>query len=153
MDFTFLWVMLISATPVLEIKAGLPYALHNGFAIHEALMLSIAGNTLVIVFLLTLLAHLEVYFLRIPLLQFLYERLIVRVRRKYAGVRKYGKVALFLLTVIPLPGTGAWTACIAAFLFKFNRMEAFWIIFFGVLTSSLLILILNNIIFSEMFCG
>jgi uncharacterized membrane protein len=54
---------------------------------------------------------------------------------------KYGKYALFLFVAIPIPSTGAYTACVASRLFRIPLKDTFWVIFLGVITAGILVLI------------
>ena len=53
-------------------------------------------------------------------------------------IKKYGSVALFLFVAIPLPGTGAWTGSIAAWLFNIPFKKAIIPITLGIITAGII---------------
>jgi len=63
-----------------------------------------------------------------------------RVKEKY---EKYGALALFLFTAIPLPMTGLYTATLAAVALKIDWRYAAPSVFFGVLTAGTIVMILT----------
>ena len=130
----------ISATPVFELRGGLPFALARGFGPLWALVLSLVGNLAVIPALLWGLQGMERM-----LMQFAWSRRILRwvfarSRRKGRWVQRLGMVGLLLLVAVPLPGTGAWTGSIASRLLGLpNRRVLPWIAV-GVLIAGGLVL-------------
>jgi uncharacterized membrane protein len=54
-------------------------------------------------------------------------------------VEKYGSLGLATFVAIPLPMTGAWTACAVAFVFGIRGRYAFPAILAGVLLAGLIV--------------
>ena len=54
-------------------------------------------------------------------------------------VEKYGALGLILFVAIPLPITGAWTGCVAAFLFGVRKRWAVACIAAGVLIAGVIV--------------
>ena len=114
----FLFTILVSMIPVIELRGGLPFGVALGLPPWAALLASMFGNLLPLPFIV-------VYIRRI--LQFL-RRHIVRLDRLVDGIEKkahlkgkkvtkYKYLGLMIFVAIPLPGTGGWTgALVAAFL-------------------------------------
>ena len=70
-----------------------------------------------------------------------FEWLFARTRRKTeAGIRKYGVFfGLMIFVAIPLPVTGAWTGCAAAFLFGIRFRYSLPAVLAGVLIASIIV--------------
>lgn len=74
-----------------------------------------------------------------------FEWLFARTRRKgEVRMRKYGIfVGLMLFVAVPLPVTGAWTGCAAAFLFGVKFRYSLLAVMLGVLIAGLIVSILT----------
>ncbi len=133
-------VVFISAMPVLELRAGLPLAVLLGFSKRWAFFYGVLGNTLGLFIAFLLLDHLMPYLKKIKVVRRIYlysTRKVRRRRRRYLKMRYWG---LFFLVATPLPGTGAWTAALVSFLFRFDRQQSMLVIFFGILAVAAIIL-------------
>ena len=62
---------------------------------------------------------------------------------KSDGIKKYGKLGLFIFVAIPLPGTGAWTGSLAAVLLGIKPKDAFVPILLGVMTAGLIMSLIS----------
>ena len=140
MEMEYLKVFILSAMPVVEIRGGFPLGIVLGLSRWEALLVSILGNIVIIIPLLILLARLEQLILKIKVINNFYLRMVKKARSKAQSFSKYGKYALLLFVAIPMPTTGAWTACVAAHLFGIPMKDAFSIISLGVVICGFLLL-------------
>ncbi len=138
---SYLKVFVFSMVPVIELRGGFPLGILLGLSRWESLLFSVLGNITIILPWLLVLARLEKMVIRNRTVQGLYRRLIMRAEKKKDSFRKYGKYVLFLFVAVPLPTTGAWTACVAARLFRIPLRESFFIISAGVVTSGLIMLV------------
>lgn len=136
----YLKVFLLSALPVIEIRGGVPFGIFLGLSVWEAMAVSFLGNIAIIVPWLIALAKLEAFFAENRYTAGCYGMLVRKVERKRELFNKYGKYALFLFVAVPLPTTGAWTACIASRMFRIPVKDTFYIIAAGVLFSGSLVL-------------
>ncbi|MEM0088666.1 MAG: small multi-drug export protein [Archaeoglobaceae archaeon] len=136
-----LYVILISALPIFELRAGIPVAIYYGFKPWEAYTLAIFGNFLPVPFLLLLLNKLLEIAKRFRTLWAIYEFIHIRVERRREIVEKYGYLGLTLFVAIPLPMTGAWTASLLAFLLGLNNLKASIAILLGILIAGIIVLI------------
>lgn len=137
---TYLKVLVTSALPIVELRGGIPLGLYLGLTLWEAFIASLAGNMLIIYPWLWVLECLEEFLAKNKVTAPVYRMLINKVSKKKDMFQKYGKFALFLFVAIPLPTTGAWTACVAARFFRVPRYEAFWAIALGVVAAGIVIL-------------
>jgi uncharacterized membrane protein len=132
-------VMIISSFPILELRAALPIALGvYDMSFWPAYALSVLGNMLPVIPLLLLFQPLSQFMMRYKWYVKAYDWLYHRTMRNSKNVEKYGAIGLILFTAVPLPTTGAWTACVAASLFNIRFQYAFIAIFIGVLIAGLI---------------
>lgn len=112
-----LLVIIISALPILELRGGIPLGLGFGFSFGKTLSLCLFGNFLPILPMLILFQPLSTWLLKYRWYKKFYNWLYGRTLKKSENVKKYGALGLILFTAVPLPTTGAYSACVAASLF------------------------------------
>jgi len=132
-----LLVIIVSATPILELRGGIPLGLGLGFSFWKTLGLSLLGNIIPILPTLILFQPLSKFLLRFNWYQRFYSWLYGRTIKKSANVQKYGALGLIIFTAIPLPTTGAYSACVAASIFALPVRYSFPAIACGVLIAGL----------------
>ncbi len=137
----YLKVFVLSMLPVIELRGGFPLGIMLGLSRWEALLISVLGNVSIILPLLWVLTKFEQVLAQNRAVKSLYLRMVRKAEGKKESFRKYGKYALFLFVAVPLPVTGAWTACVAARLFRIPVRDAFIIIALGVLSSGFIMLL------------
>lgn len=143
----YLKVFLVAALPVIEIRGAVPLGiLYYGLRGREALLVGILGNIAMIFPWLWVLCWLEGFFADNRVTAPLYGSLVRRVEKKKASFAKYGKYALFLFVAVPLPTTGAWTACIASRVFRIPMRDTFIFVALGVVASGVLVLVKTKLI-------
>ncbi|MCD8509000.1 MAG: small multi-drug export protein [Bacillus sp. (in: Bacteria)] len=128
-------VVIISAMPILELRGGIPVAAAFGLTWYEAFIYGMIGNLLPILPILILFRPISTFMMRFPLYKRFYDWLYKRTMRKSDKVEKYGALGLILFTAVPLPTTGAYSACLAAILFFIPTRLAFIAIAFGVFVA------------------
>lgn len=138
-------VVLVSALPVLELRVGLPLALFLGFSKRWALFYGVLGNTIGLFLAFIILDHLMPWLGKIKLFQQIYLYSTNRIHKKGNRHKQMRYLGLFILVAIPLPGTGAWTAALVSYLFKFERWKALLVIFAGIITLAAFILFVGVI--------
>ncbi|MFQ5860407.1 MAG: COG2426 family protein [Dehalococcoidia bacterium] len=139
MDATdFLKIFAWAMTPIGELRLSIPLAIVDmGMPWYQALLLSLAGNMVPVLFLVLGLERIARVLQSFPnplgrLLAWRSERLR-RVHQE--RFRKYGAVLLVALVAIPLPFTGAWTGSLAAWVFQVPARTAIPLIALGVLIA------------------
>ncbi len=137
-------VIILSALPITELRGALPVAIRL-FQLpwYQAFPLAVIGNMLPVPFLLLGLQWLFKTISRTALGRRLVDSLLRRTRRHSAIVEKYGVIGLMLLVAVPLPGTGAWTGSLVAFLLGLGWRRAFLSITVGVLVSGVIVTALS----------
>ena len=139
-----LWVLIMAAAPVVELRGAIPLAWQMGFNPGEAFFLSVLGNLIPVLPILFLLRIVRNFLEEnISFFRSFFRWLDERTHRRSDKVEKYGFVGLILLTAVPLPTTGAWTASLVAILFKLPVWPSFLAIFSGVIIAGLIVMLIT----------
>ena len=128
--------VLLAALPVSELRGAIPYAMTvGGMGWQKAFALSVVGNFLPVVPILLLLESVSNWLRRYRLWDRFFTWLFERTRRRGRLVERFEAAGLVLFVAVPLPVTGAWTGCIAAFIFKIPLKLALPAILCGILIA------------------
>jgi uncharacterized membrane protein len=141
-----LGIIIFAALPIVELRGAILYAIiSQGFDPVQAFILAVIGNLIPVVFLLLLLPHAERLGRKYSTtLDKLFTWWFGRVVRNHEKTfERWGALALILLVAIPLPMTGAWSGSAAAYLFKINKIPAFFYITIGVIIAGGLVTFLT----------
>jgi len=151
--------IILSFLPIIELRAGLPvvidYCLKNGLSIGPYFILVVLVNCLATLFVFFFMDFLHVHFMKIRIYKKFMDKYLAKIKKR--GKKFEGKegiflyLALALFVAVPLPGTGAWTGALIAWLFGFNRKKSFISISIGVLCAGLIILALSFGFFSLVY--
>ncbi len=134
-----LLVIALGAIPLFEARYAIPAALLAGYPPREAFLLAVAVNLIPVVPLLLLLEPVSAALIRhSSLFDRFFRWLFERTRRNLEGREQVGALALFLFVAVPLPMTGAWSGCAAAFVFGIPFRYAFLAIALGILAAALI---------------
>ena len=146
-------MMLLSALPLTELRASIPVA-YTVMADKwcwpwwKIYLLAVAGNMIPVPFILMLLGPVSRWLSRWKLFERFFAWLFERSRRR-AGthIEKYKALGLAAFVAIPLPVTGAWTGCVAAFVFGIPKRLAIPSILLGVVTAGAIVtLIMTGVV-------
>lgn len=135
--------IIIAALPVAELRVSIPFAYAMGQPWAKIMLISYAGNMIPIIPLLFLLEPVSNALRRFPVWRRFFERLFEKTRKRAEIIQKYEAIGLMLFVAIPFPGTGAWTGCIAASLFKIKFRYAFPAIAAGVIIAGIIVMALT----------
>ena len=128
--------LLLSILPISELRGAIPYAiLSGGLGWREAYIYAVLGNFLPVIQLLLFMGRISEWLRRFPVWDRFFTWFFDRTRRKGGLVEKFEAVGLALFVAVPLPVTGAWTGCVAAFLFKIPLRLAIPAIAAGILIA------------------
>lgn len=125
---------MISAMPVVELRGAVPVGVWMGLPITKVLPVCVLGNMAPIIPLLFLLRNDKLKDLMSPILS--------RAEKKSASLgvgsieKQWASLAAFV--GIPLPGTGAWTGAMGAFLLGMPTAVALSSIFTGVVSAGVI---------------
>jgi len=135
--------ILLSISPISELRGGIPAALASGFSPIAAFLICVLANALVILPIFFFLDYLHSHLLKLDFYRKISEKILGRARKKAnkveKGMNNYGYLALCIFTAIPLPMTGAYTATLIAWLLGLNKTKSFVSIAFGVLIAGILV--------------
>lgn len=141
----WLSTILLSATPISELRGAIPIAIGiYGMGPIETYILAVIGNMLPVIPLLLFLNPVSTYLRRFKIWDMFFSWLFTRTHRKHSErFERYGTLALTIFVAIPLPVTGAWTGCAAAFVFGIKFRHALLAISSGVLIAGIIVTLLT----------
>ena len=126
--------------PIAELRLAIPLGVSLGVDPFTAFLLGILGNMVPVIPLLCLLKPVRKFLKQnFSLFKRFFDWLDQRTLKKSDKVDKYGALGLIFFTAVPLPTTGAWTASLAAVLFKIKFRYALPAIVTGVLIAGVVI--------------
>ncbi len=132
----FLWTMLVSMVPVVELRGGIPFGVAAGLPVWSAYLAAVIGNMLPVPFIIVYIRQIFKWMRRrIPRLNRMVDKLEQKAHLKGQKVTKYKYLGLAIFVAIPLPGTGAWTGALAAAFLDMPLRRALPSIFAGVLIA------------------
>ncbi|AKB52400.1 Small multidrug export protein [Methanosarcina barkeri str. Wiesmoor] len=131
----------MGAIPVSELRGAIPVAMGiYGMGPFEAFFFSVLGNLLPVIPLLLFLEPVSNYLRRYSIFDTFFTWLFSKTRRKNTkNFEKYGLFALTIFVAIPLPVTGAWSGCAAAFVFGVKFRHALPAIAAGVMIAGIIV--------------
>jgi len=139
----YILVFLLSMMPISEVRGAIPVArilFNDDFEFAVASLIAVVGNLVIAPIVLPLLNYLEQLVVkRWDVLERIYISVLRRARDHSEKVRKYGLIGLVIFVAIPLPGTGAWTGSLVAYLLGFPRAKSVVLIELGVVIASLIV--------------
>lgn len=141
----WLATILISCMPVAELRGAIPVALLQ-YQMHpaEAYILAVVGNMIPVIPLLLYLEPVSNYLRRFRFWDKFFDWLFSRTHRNHsARIEKYGSLGLAIFVAIPLPVTGAWSGCAAAFVFGIGFRHALMAITAGVLIAGVVVTVVT----------
>jgi len=132
---------IVASLPISELRGAIPLAiLEYGFSPGKAYFIAVLGNFLPILPLLLFLNYLtDKLAARSGLFRKFFNWWFERTRKRSSLIEKYEAIGLTLFVAIPLPVTGAWTGCVAAYLFKIRSRFAIPCIMCGVLIAGVVV--------------
>lgn len=135
---TFLW----ACAPLVEMRASIPLGyLQYGLSIYEATLVSCIGIIFATTLVRFLLPHIVNFADRHwPFFDRILQKIFARTRAKHSHrAEVLGEVALIAFIAIPLPGSGAWTGVLLAYLFGIPFKKSILVMAIGVLLSGIII--------------
>jgi uncharacterized membrane protein len=148
--------LILTVLPVTELRLGLPvvihYCLKNNISIWPFFFVVLFLNILVIFLIYFFLENF--HNLLMPFkpykktIGWFVERNKRKAKKLDEKIRSIGFVALALFVGIPLPGTGAWTGTIIAWILGLNKRNSIFAISAGVILAGILVSLASLGIFS-----
>jgi len=133
-------VLFIAASPISELRGSIPVAVFGfHFPWYYAFSFSIIGNLLPVPFLLYFLNTIIHKRSKVKILDRILGWLSNNARKRGKIIERYQRIGLVLLVAIPLPITGAWTACFSAVILGLKFKYAMVSISIGVLFAGIIV--------------
>lgn len=133
-------VIFMAMVPFGELRVSIPFAIGiYEMEVAQAFVLSVIGNMLPVAPLLLFLDPVSNWLSRYSIFGRFFNWLFSRTRRYNDRMEKYGALGLIPFVAIPLPVTGAWTACAVAFVFGIRCRYAFPTILAGVIIAGVIV--------------
>lgn len=139
-------VFLVATLPVSELRGAIPLAiLKYKMPWFKTYLIAVSGNMVPVIPWLLFLNYIQKHLMRFRYIALFFNWIFARTRKKGRLVEEYETLGLMFFVSIPLPITGAWTGCIAAFLFGVKFRHALIAIFLGVLISGVIVTTLTEL--------
>ena len=136
----FIFTMLVSMLPVVELRGGIPFGVAAGLPVWAAFIAAVIGNMIPVPFIIVYIRRIFQWMRqRLPKLNSVVDAMERKAHLKGQKVTKYKYLGLMILVAIPLPGTGAWTGSLAAAFLDMPLRRAIPSIIAGVLIAGLAI--------------
>ena len=140
-------ILLLAMAPIFELRGAIPVAevLGVNIAIWKIYLIAVIGNMIPVLPILLLLEPVSNFLSeRSKIFNRFFDWLFNRTKRRVESkITKYGALGLIVFVAIPLPVTGAWTGCIAAFLFGIRTRYAVPAILAGVMIAGIVVSIVT----------
>lgn len=135
----FIFTMLVSMLPIVELRGGIPFGVVAGLSYRMAFVAAVFGNLIPVPFIIIYVRRVFLWLRRnLPRLNGMVDRLEKKAHLKGQKVSRYKYMGLYLFVAIPLPGTGAWTGAMAAAFLDMPLRKAIPSIACGVVTAGLI---------------
>ena len=130
--------------PITELRLAIPIGVSIwGLSWQSAFLFSIAGNLLISIPILFLLKPVSFFLQRWKVWRRFFKWLFARTRKRGYYIDNIKFLGLVLFVALPLPGTGAWTGCVASFVFGVNYKKSLIAIFLGLIISASIVTLLT----------
>jgi len=149
MDLRIVYALILSILPISELRGGLPLAIM--FAKDYNIPIALIFPTIILVNILAIFIaffffdHIHNKLMNVKIYKKIFNYCTLKIQKKVDRFeKKYsttGFLALTLFVGIPLPGTGAWTGCIIAWILGLDRKRSILAISLGVLMAGILVLL------------
>ena len=131
---------LVAMLPLAELRGSMPYAMFV-LKMHwqEALLWSIIGNFIPVIPFLFFLERFTDRLMRYPRWNRIMTWTFNRTRSKSGTIERFEAIGLALFVGVPLPLTGAWSGCIAAYLFRIPMRHSIPAILAGIIIAGVVV--------------
>ena len=151
MDIQILMGFLLTLLPVFELRGGLPiiveYVVRNNLSIWPYFFVVLILNVLVIFLIFMFFDFVHEALMNIKWYRKVIGHVLNRIQKKVEKIRsrmdKWGYFALMIFVAMPLPGSGAWTGTMVAWVMGLDRLRSFAAIAAGVVISGLIVLLFS----------
>jgi len=119
-------VLIFAALPIIEVRGSIPLGLlYFKMDTLSVLLISFVGGVLPVFPILWFLEHLTEGLRKINLLDRFFGWLFAHTRAKSGLIERFELVGLTVFMALPIPGTGIWTGCVAAYVLELPWIPTF----------------------------
>ena len=141
----FLQTLIMGMTPVVELRAAIPFGLALGLDPLTCYIAAVIGNCIPIPFIILFIEHVFRVMRKLsPKFGALVDKLEQRADEKSDVVQKYALWGLVILVAIPRPGTGAWTGSLVAALMNIPLRKSGPACVLGVLIAGVAVMAIST---------
>ena len=135
----------LTFAPFLELRVSIPYGIiKSGFHWLPVFSVAVVTNIILGIILYFVLDFMVKLFTKIKIIDRIWQKYIEKTRKKaHAAVEKYGPWGLTVFIGIPLPGSGVYSGCVAAYLLGLDFKKTLWAIIGGVLIAAVIVTIVS----------
>lgn len=134
-------VFVIAMLPIVELRGAVPVGINICHLVwYKTFIIALLGNLAPVPFLLLFLDRVAKFLSRLKVFARFFDWLFTRTRKKSKVIEEYKFWGLVIFVAIPLPGTGAWTGTLAAFLLGMDFKRSLLAIALGVLFAGVLVM-------------
>ncbi|MCL5018459.1 MAG: small multi-drug export protein [Candidatus Pacearchaeota archaeon] len=149
MDLRIIYAVILSILPISELRIGLPLAIlfanDNNVPLVLIFPLIIMANILAVFIAFFFFDNIHKYLLKNHFYRKIFEKYMGKIQKKVDKFEKQysttGFLALAIFVAVPLPGTGAWTGAIIAWILGLDRKKSILAIAAGVIVAGFLVLL------------
>ena len=139
----YLYILLISMVPLIELRGAIPVGCAAGIPWYVNFLLCVIGNMIPVPFILFFIEKIFAFMKRFPRLGRIAVFFEQKGEKNKGKVTKYATWGLLLFVGIPLPGTGAWTGSLIAALLKMEKKHAIISTFGGVILAAVIVTLIS----------
>ena len=139
-------LIILTLLPFLELRASIPYGVFStNLSLTTIFLVSVISNIILAILLYFFLNNLIHIFLRVKLIDKIYQKNVLRVQNKvHKYVQKYGVLGLAIFIGIPLPGSGVYSGALGAYLLGFRYRDFIRAAIIGVLIAGVIVLLIST---------
>ena len=120
-------VLIFAALPIIEVRGSIPLGLfYFKMDTLSVLLISLIGGVLPVFPILWFLENLTGALRKTEVFDRFFGWLFEHTRAKSGLIEKFELVGLTLFMALPIPGTGIWTGCVAAYLLEIPWLPTFF---------------------------
>lgn len=148
-------VFFISMLPIIELRGAIPYSQYLKVNLLDSFIIAIIGNIIPIVFIFLFAKKLLFLGQKFKISKTFCDKILKKGHNlgskleNKVGIALY--ISIFIFVAVPLPGTGIWTATLAASLLDLDLKKTFISCSLGVIVSGIIMSILSYGLFSLLF--
>jgi uncharacterized membrane protein len=134
----------LSLLPISELRGAIPLGIARGEHWLPVYFYCVFLNALIGPALFLFLGTLHRLFYRVKPYQIIFDKVIIRTRRKISGkVEKYGYFGILLFVAVPFPITGAYTGTLGAWVMGLEPKKTFLVVAAGVCISGIIVTLVS----------